>query len=124
MGAVKGSSAANVGYACLQQALVAGWRSVWSAEPGTTDPMAPFGIVTLASSGTEGGPNMGAMRQACVVRPPLGGTLSLTPPLALHPVSPRVRASRASRPCWVPALQRRRALSRALSNNSRPTNRG
>ena len=26
--------------------------------------MAPFGIVTLASSGSEGGPNMGPMRQA------------------------------------------------------------
>ena len=31
---------------------------------GTTDPNAPFGVVTLASSGSEGGPNMGAMRQA------------------------------------------------------------
>ena len=31
---------------------------------GTTDPNAPFGIVTLASSGSEGGPHMGAMRQA------------------------------------------------------------
>jgi hypothetical protein len=35
-----------------------------SATPGTTDPLAPFGIVTLASSGSEGGPNMGAMRWA------------------------------------------------------------
>lgn len=37
---------------------------IWSEVPGTTDPEAPFGIVTLASSGSEGGPNMGAMRQA------------------------------------------------------------
>jgi len=60
----KGNSLANVGYACEQKALVAGWRKVWSETPGTTDPMAPFGIVTLASSGTEGGPNLGPMRQA------------------------------------------------------------
>jgi len=65
MGAVKGNSAANVGYGCLQRALVKGWRAAWSStEPGTTDPNAPFGIVTLASSGSEGGPHMGAMRQA------------------------------------------------------------
>lgn len=64
MGGVKGSSTARVGYACNQQALVEGWRKAFSATPGTTDPLAPFGIVTLASSGSEGGPNMGAMRQA------------------------------------------------------------
>jgi len=64
MGGVKGNSAASLGYACNQKALVAGWRKVWSATPGTTDPMAPFGIATLASSGSEGGPHMGAMRQA------------------------------------------------------------
>lgn len=64
MGGPKGNSAANVGYACHQKGLVEGWRKVWSATPGTTDPLAPFGIVTLASSGSEGGPHMGAMRQA------------------------------------------------------------
>ena len=41
------------GYACMAKALVAEWRSLWSIEPGTTDPMAPFGLVTLAPSGTE-----------------------------------------------------------------------
>ena len=61
---VKGNSQANVGYACLQRNLVKGWRDIWSSEPGTTDPLAPFGIVTLASSGSEGGPHMGAMRWA------------------------------------------------------------
>jgi len=60
----KGSSAANEGYSCSQRVLIEGWREVWSKTPGTTDPLAPFGIVTLASSGSEGGPNMGAMRQA------------------------------------------------------------
>jgi hypothetical protein len=64
MGGTKGNSIDHVGYACNQQALVEGWRKIWSSTPGTTDPLAPFGIVTLASSGSEGGPNMGAMRQA------------------------------------------------------------
>ena len=62
---MKGNSAANVGYGCMQRELINGWRAAWSrAEPGTTPPDAPFGIVTLASSGSEGGPHMGAMRQA------------------------------------------------------------
>jgi hypothetical protein len=60
----KGNSAANVGYSCKQRELVKGWRAIWSETAGTTDPKAPFGVVTLASSGSEGGPNMGAMRLA------------------------------------------------------------
>jgi hypothetical protein len=28
--------------------MVADWRAVWSATPGTTDPLAPFGVATLA----------------------------------------------------------------------------
>jgi len=61
---VKGSAAENVGYSCKQRELVKGWRAIWSQTEGTTDPHAPFGLVTLASSGSEGGPNMGAMRLA------------------------------------------------------------
>lgn len=64
MGGTKGNSIANVGYGCEQRVLIEGWRSRWSAVPNTTDPLAPFGLVTLASSGNEGGPNMGAMRWA------------------------------------------------------------
>mmetsp|Transcript_25441 Transcript_25441/g.76691 ORF Transcript_25441/g.76691 Transcript_25441/m.76691 type:complete len:695 (-) Transcript_25441:14-2098(-) len=60
----KGSSAFNVGYSCKQRELVKGWRAIWSETAGTTAPNAPFGLVTLASSGSEGGPNMGAMRLA------------------------------------------------------------
>lgn len=60
----KGNAADNVGYSCKQRELLKGWRAIWSETKGTTDPMAPFGLVTLASSGTEGGPNMGAMRLA------------------------------------------------------------
>jgi hypothetical protein len=64
MGFTKGNSAANVGYSCLMRELVNGYRRVWSATPGTTDPLFPFGAVALPSGGNEGGPHMGAMRIA------------------------------------------------------------
>ena len=65
MGSPKGNSDANLGYSCEQRVLIEGWRSVWSETPGTTDPLAPFGVVTLASSGAEGADAaMGAMRIA------------------------------------------------------------
>ena len=56
MGGTKGNSAANVGYGCEMRQLINGWRQAWSVVPGTTSPNAPFGVVTLASSGSEGGP--------------------------------------------------------------------
>eukprot|EP01052_Picozoa_sp_SAG31_P030514 SAG31_NODE_3134_length_4638_cov_2.457810_7_plen_103_part_00 len=34
--------------------MVSAWREIWSATPGTTPPDAPFGIVTIAPSGSEG----------------------------------------------------------------------
>ena len=43
-------------------AMVDLWRKSWSKRPGTTDPLAPFGIVTLASGGSEGGSDIGGMR--------------------------------------------------------------
>lgn len=63
---MKGNAAGQAGYACLMKALVDEWRQLWSATPGTTQPDAPFGVVTLASSGGEGanGLAMGSMRQA------------------------------------------------------------
>jgi hypothetical protein len=64
MNNVKGNAGVDVGYSCKQRELVKGWRAIWSDTPGTTDAHAPFGLVTLASSGSEGGPNMGAMRLA------------------------------------------------------------
>ena len=60
----KGNSDANVGYSCLFRELINGYRAIWSATLGTTDPLAPFGVVALPSGGSEGGPNMGAMRLA------------------------------------------------------------
>ena len=64
MGFTKGNSLANVGYSCLFRELINGYRAIWSATPGTTDPLAPFGAVALPTGGSEGGPNMGAMRLA------------------------------------------------------------
>eukprot|EP00658_Telonema_sp_P-2_P024268 TRINITY_DN19753_c0_g1_i3.p1 TRINITY_DN19753_c0_g1~~TRINITY_DN19753_c0_g1_i3.p1 ORF type:complete len:493 (-),score=82.52 TRINITY_DN19753_c0_g1_i3:240-1718(-) len=59
-----GNSALKTGYSCMMPALVASWRKMWSATPGTTDPNAPFGLVTLAPSGGEGGSDIGTMRWA------------------------------------------------------------
>ena len=64
MGNIKGNSDAGVGYSCLMRELIKGYRAAWSATPGTTDPLAPFGVVALPTGGSEGGPNMGAMRIA------------------------------------------------------------
>ena len=50
-----GNSARSSGYSCLMEKLVSSWRTQWSANAGTTDPNAPFGLVTLAPSGSEGG---------------------------------------------------------------------
>lgn len=58
-----GNQLRHSGYACLMPTLVSQWRSIWSATSGT-DPMAPFGLVTLAPSGTEGGSDIGTMRWA------------------------------------------------------------
>mmetsp|Transcript_29668 Transcript_29668/g.44778 ORF Transcript_29668/g.44778 Transcript_29668/m.44778 type:complete len:472 (+) Transcript_29668:67-1482(+) len=62
---ILGSSARKSGYACLQLALIESWRAAWSAIPGTTDPLAPFGIVALPESGSLGHrENIGTMRLA------------------------------------------------------------
>jgi len=34
--------------------MVSQWRKMWSIEPGTTDPLAPFGIITIADGTEEG----------------------------------------------------------------------
>jgi hypothetical protein len=49
-----GSSLHKTGYACMMETLVSSWRKVWSATPGTTAPLAPFGIVSLADGTDEG----------------------------------------------------------------------
>ena len=59
-----GNSMLKFGYSCLMPVLVGEWRALWSRTPGTTDPLAPFGVVTLAASGSEGGADLGSMRLA------------------------------------------------------------
>ena len=49
---------------CQLPAMVNLRRKMWSKEPGTTDPLAPFGIVTLASAGSECGSDIGGMRKS------------------------------------------------------------
>lgn len=49
-----GNYAEGTGYGCLFPRMVAAWRALWSVVPGTTDPMAPFGFVTLADGTDEG----------------------------------------------------------------------
>jgi len=63
MHATFGNSQLGTGYACLMHKLVADWRALWSKNSGT-DIDAPFGLVTLAASGTEGGSDIGSMRLA------------------------------------------------------------
>jgi hypothetical protein len=52
------------GYACMMEQLVALWRERWSATAGTTDPAAPFGVVSLSSHDSEGAADMASFRWA------------------------------------------------------------
>ena len=63
-GSLHGNYATQSGYACMMPALIASWRAAWSATPGTTDPMAPFGICTLSADDSEGAASMGSFRFA------------------------------------------------------------
>jgi para-nitrobenzyl esterase len=49
-----GNSLTGSGYGCLLPSLVRSYRALWSAVPGTTDPLAPFGLTTIAAGGSEG----------------------------------------------------------------------
>ena len=61
MGSLFGNSDDSSGYSCEVPKMVDEWRSLFSLEPGTTNPNAPFGLVTLAASGNEGHPDIGGM---------------------------------------------------------------
>jgi len=61
-GGVAGHVNDGTGYACLLKNMVASFRALFSATPGTTDPLAPFGIATLPYWEAEGSPqNMGVL---------------------------------------------------------------
>ena len=53
------SSQPASGYSCMMPKLVELFRKTWSVEPGTTDPKAAFGIVSLSSHDSEGAQDMG-----------------------------------------------------------------
>jgi sialate O-acetylesterase len=60
-----GNSIRHSGYGCLMKTLVSQWRHLWSSDHESgTDANAPFGFVTLAPSGAEGGSDIGTMRWA------------------------------------------------------------
>ena len=60
-----GSVINHTGYACEASNLVTSWRAAFSAQPASTHPEAPFGLVTLAAGTSEGhGQEMPAFRQA------------------------------------------------------------
>jgi len=64
-GGVMGSPLDGTGYACSLQAMVRDWRRYWSGgAPGTTDPLAPFGVYTIHPSGCEGSNQIGKIRWA------------------------------------------------------------
>jgi hypothetical protein len=67
-GGTMGNSASGIGYGCALPKMISKYRARWSSTPGTTDPLVPFGIVTLAAGTSEGnGKNMAGMRfsQTC-----------------------------------------------------------
>eukprot|EP00117_Sycon_ciliatum_P038771 scpid54146/ scgid28761/ Sialate O-acetylesterase; Sialic acid-specific 9-O-acetylesterase; Yolk sac protein 2; Sialate O-acetylesterase small subunit; Sialate O-acetylesterase large subunit len=53
----------HTGYGCMLPNMISAWRKAWSVEEGTTDPLAPFGVYTLAAGTSEGhGTHMGGFR--------------------------------------------------------------
>lgn len=61
---VKGNVLRDQGYACAMPKLVELWRNTFSKHYNTTDPEAPFGVVTIAPNGDEGGLDIATMRWA------------------------------------------------------------
>ena len=59
------------GYACMMPKLVSLFRKEWSKEPGTTEPTAAFGIVSLSSHDSEGAKDMASFRCKPYITPPL-----------------------------------------------------
>lgn len=58
---IKGNSLDHSGYGCEIATMVQYWRQQWSATPGTTDALTPFGTVVLPGSGS------GASAIRCIV---------------------------------------------------------
>ena len=77
----------------MMPTLISSWRKVWSAEPGTTDPLAPFGLVSLADGTDEGyGINMRQFRWAQTANYGPSRTLQ-------RPAASSLKVLRAAAPC-------------------------
>ena len=63
-GATMGSPLDHTGYSCMLVNMIASWRKYWSATPGTTDPLAPWGEITVHPHGCESNPNAAVTRWA------------------------------------------------------------
>jgi len=61
-GTLHGNSANSAGYGCLMPKMIEVWRREWSAEPGTTDPLAPFGLVGISTADSEGAADLASFR--------------------------------------------------------------
>ena len=62
---IAGSVLNHSGYACQQALQMREYRRVWSAVPGTSSALLPFGVTQLAGYSSEGFPyNSGAFRLA------------------------------------------------------------
>ena len=59
-----GSPLDHSGYACSLAAMIRDWRRYWTYDPGTTDALAPFGLVTIHPQGCEGNSQIGLLRHA------------------------------------------------------------
>ena len=65
VGSTPGNSEKKVGYGCQMKEMIKQWRTAFSQTPHTTDPEFPFGIVTVASGGSEGNDfNIGTFRSS------------------------------------------------------------
>lgn len=63
-GTLHGNSALAVGYSCMMPKLIDLFRREWSKTPGTTDPVFPFGFVSLSTSDSEGASDIASFRFA------------------------------------------------------------
>lgn len=84
-GTLHGNSALQAGYSCMMPKLIELFRREWSKVPGTTDPLFPFGFVTLSTSDSEGSSDIASFRFAQT------GSYGYVP----NPLMPRTWASHA-----------------------------
>eukprot|EP00040_Diaphanoeca_grandis_P043546 m.9603 g.9603 ORF g.9603 m.9603 type:complete len:763 (+) comp7821_c0_seq1:110-2398(+) len=60
-GTLHGNSFNKAGYGCLMPAMIKLWRDEFS-QAGATDPLAPFGVVSISTSDSEGSADLASFR--------------------------------------------------------------